>query len=126
MSDKEITKKNTKTLSKPKAPKKEDGVSKLRIRVRAYDSKILDASVKQIIETALRYDVEVVGPVPIPTEIKKYTVNRASFVYKNAREQFEIRVHKRVIDIINPSAKVIEALTNLSLPSGVSIDVKMI
>jgi small subunit ribosomal protein S10 len=126
MSAKEITKKNIKAVPKVKAPKKEDGVSKLRIRVRAYDSKILDASVKQIIETALRYDVKVVGPVPMPTEVKKYTVNRASFVYKNAREQFEIRVHKRVIDIINPSAKVIEALTNLSLPSGVSIDVKMI
>jgi small subunit ribosomal protein S10 len=123
------TKKIAKTTKKTKALKgdvKTDGVSKLRIRVRAYDSKILDASVKQIIETALRHDVEVVGPVPMPTEIKKYTVNRASFVYKNAREQFEMRVHKRVIDIINPSAKVIEALTNLSLPSGVSIDVKMI
>ena len=126
MSAKEITKKNTKSVSKAKTPKKEEGVSKLRIRVRAYDSKILDASVKQIIETALRFDVEVVGPVPMPTEIKKYTVNRASFVYKNAREQFEMRIHKRVIDIVNPSAKVIEALTNLNLPSGVSIDVKMI
>ncbi len=101
-------------------------VSKLRIRVRAYDSKILDASVKQIIDTALRFDVKVLGPIPLPTEIKKYTVNRASFVYKNAREQFEMRVHKRLIDIISPSAKVVEALTNLSLPSGVNIDVKMI
>ncbi|MGB8816059.1 MAG: 30S ribosomal protein S10 [Minisyncoccia bacterium] len=126
MSVKETTKKNTKSASKLKIPKKEEGVSKLRIRVRAYDSKILDASVKQIIETALRFDVEVIGPVPMPTEIKKYTVNRASFVYKNAREQFEMRIHKRVIDIVNPSAKVIEALTNLNLPSGVSIDVKMI
>ena len=98
---------------------------KLRIRVRAYESKILDASVKQIIDTALRYDVEVLGPIPLPTEIKKYTVNRASFVYKNAREQFEMRVHKRLIDILNPNQKIIEALTNLSLPSGVNIDVKM-
>ena len=100
-------------------------VPKLRIRVRAYESKILDASVKQIIDTALRYDVEVIGPIPLPTEIKKYTVNRASFVYKNAREQFEMRVHKRLIDIMNPNQKIIEALTNLSLPSGVNIDVKM-
>ena len=76
-------------------------------------------------DTALRYDAEIVGPIPLPTEIKKYTVNRASFVFKNAREQFEMRVHKRLIDIINPNAKVIEALTNLSLPSGVNIDVKM-
>ena len=100
-------------------------VHKLRIRVRAYEHKILDASVKQIMDTALRFDAQVVGPIPLPTEIKKYTVNRASFVFKDAREQFEMRVHKRVIDIVSPSPKVIEALTNLSLPSGVSIDVKM-
>ena len=111
----------------PKAKeKKENDKVILRIRVRAYESKILDASVKQIIDTAMRYDATIVGPVPLPTEIKKYTVNRASFIYKNTREQFEIRVHKRLIDIINPSAKTIEALTNLSLPSGVDIDVKML
>ncbi len=98
----------------------------LRIRVRAYESKILDASVKQIIDTAMRYDANVVGPVPLPTEIKKYTVNRSPFIYKNTREQFEIRVHKRLIDIVNPNAKTVEALTNLSLPSGVDIDVKML
>ena len=100
-------------------------IQKLRIRVRAYEHKILDASVKQIIDTAMRFDAEVVGPIPLPTEIKKYTVNRSTFVHKDAREQFEMRMHKRVIDIQNPSAKVIEALTNLSLPSGVNIDVKM-
>lgn len=100
-------------------------IQKLRIRVRAYDHKILDASTKQIMDTALRFDAKVVGPIPLPTEIKKYTVNRATFVYKDAREQFEMRVHKRVIDIMNPAPKVIEALTNLSLPSGVNIDVKM-
>lgn len=108
-----------------KATKAAEIAPKLRIRVRAYESKILDTSVKQIIDTALRYDVEVLGPIPLPTEIKKYTVNRASFVYKNAREQFEMRVHKRLIDILNPNQKIIEALTNLSLPSGVNIDVKM-
>lgn len=109
-------------------PKTESGDSKviLRIRVRAYESKILDNSVKQIIDTAMRYDAEIVGPVPLPTEIKKYTVNRSPFIYKNTREQFEIRVHKRLIDIINPSAKTIESLTNMSLPSGVDIDVKML
>jgi small subunit ribosomal protein S10 len=115
-----------KTITKKKAVTKTDSSPRLRIRVRAYENKILDASVKQIIDTALRYDVEVVGPVPLPTEIKKYTVNRSSFVYKNAREQFEMRVHKRLIDILNPNPKIIEALTNMSLPSGVSIDVKMI
>lgn len=103
----------------------EEGKVVLRIRVRAYENKILDASVKQIIDTAMRHDAEIVGPIPLPTEVKKYTVNRASFIYKNAREQFEIRVHKRLIDIINPNAKTVEALTNMSLPSGVDIDVKM-
>ena len=129
MPETKAVKKNTKTVTKIKAPKataKGEAASILRIRVRAYDSKILDASVKQIIETALRHDAKVVGPVPLPTDIKKYTVNRASFVYKNAREQFEMRIHRRLIDIINPNAKVIEALTNISLPSGVNIDVKMI
>lgn len=126
--EKTAIKKNTKPAAKIKMPKvsgKTEAAAILRIRVRAYDSKILDASVKQIIETALRHDAQVVGPVPLPTEIKKYTVNRASFVYKNAREQFEMRIHRRLIDIVNPSAKVIEALTNMSLPSGVNIDVKM-
>ena len=123
MTEKDTIKKTGKKVAKVAS---KDAVAKLRIRVRAYDSKILDASVKQIIDTALRFDVKVLGPIPLPTEIKKYTVNRASFVYKNAREQFEMRVHKRLIDIINPNAKVIESLTNLSLPSGVNIDVKMI
>ncbi|MBM2818043.1 MAG: rpsJ [Parcubacteria group bacterium] len=125
---KETTKKSEKTPSRGKAAKsaaKAESISKLRIRISAYESKILDASVRQIVDTALRYDAKVLGPIPLPTEIKKYTVNRASFVYKNAREQFEMRMHKRLIDIINPSPKVIEALTNLSLPSGVKIDVKM-
>jgi small subunit ribosomal protein S10 len=120
-----VKKKKTTPKAKPEKASAQ-GINKLRIRVRAYESKILDASVKQIIDTALRYDAKIVGPMPLPTEIKKYTVNRASFVYKNSREQFEMRVHKRLIDIENPSAKVIEALTNLSLPSGVNIDVKML
>lgn len=110
----------------PKKKEKTDGNVVLRIRVLAYESKVLDASVKQIMDTAMRYDAVIVGPVPLPTEIKKYTVNRASFIYKNTREQFEIRVHKRLIDIINPNPKTVEALTNLSLPSGVDIDVKML
>ena len=116
-----------------KAPKRasrskkaaEVSVQRLRIKVRAYEHKVLDASVKQILDTALRYDAKVAGPIPLPTEIKKYTVNRSTFIYKDAREQFEMRIHKRVIDILDPSPKVIEALTNLSLPSGVTIDVKM-
>jgi len=133
MATKELKTKKSKVLIEKKAKKasskkekKEEGKVILRIRVRAYESKILDASVKQIIDTAMRYDAEIVGPVPLPTEIKKYTVNRASFIYKNTREQFEIRVHKRLIDIINPNPKTVESLTNLSLPSGVDIDVKML
>lgn len=111
--------------TKKKTKKSEEEAQKLRIRIRAYDHKILDSSVKQILDTALRYDAEVQGPVPLPTEIKKYTVNRSTFVHKDAREQYEMRVHKRMMDILNPNPKIIDALTNLSLPSGVNIDVKM-
>ncbi len=114
----------TKAKKIAKAPKAQDA-QKLRIRVRAYESKVLDASVKQIIDTARRFEAIILGPIPLPTEIKRYTVNRSSFIYKDAREQFEMRVHKRLVDIVNPNAKLIEALTNLSLPSGVDIDVKM-
>ncbi|MFC1757065.1 30S ribosomal protein S10 [Patescibacteria group bacterium] len=99
---------------------------KLRIRVRAYDHKVLDSSVKQIVEIVERSGVDFVGPVPLPTEIKKYTVNRSSFVHKDAREQFEIRVHKRLLDILNPTPKVIDSLTGLSLPAGVDIEVKAV
>jgi len=124
-------KKTKKAAPKKKATKTtktasgEKEVVRLRVRVRAYENKILDASVKQIIDTALRHDAKIMGPTPLPTEIKKYTVNRSPFIYKNTREQFEIRMHKRLIDIINPGPKTIEALTNLSLPSGVDVDVKM-
>lgn len=107
------------------ATEKKTGEAILRIRVRAYENKVLDASVKQIIETASRHEATLRGPVPLPNEIKKYTVNRSTFVHKDAREQFEIRVHKRLIDILNPTPKLIEALTSLTLPSGVEIDVKM-
>lgn len=115
--------KSTKKTPKSDGP---EVTSKLRIRVRAYDARLLDNSVKQIIETALKHDAIVHGPVPLPTEIKKYTVNRSAFIYKNSREQFESRTHRRLIDIINPSAKVIESLTNMTLPSGVNVDVKML
>ena len=123
----ESTLKKEKKVAKPKkSSKKEEPISKLRIRVMAYEYKVLDLSVKQIIDTALRYDATIVGPIPLPTEIKKWTVNRSPFVYKDAREQFEMRIHRRVIDIINPSPKIMDSLTNLSLPSGVNIDVKII
>ena len=117
-----------KKVAKVTAPKKETEAAepKLRIRVRAYEHKILDLSVKQIMDTANRFDAKIVGPVPLPTEIKRWTVNRSTFIDKDSREQFEMRIHKRLIDIMSPSGKVIEALTNLNLPSGVTIDVKMV
>ena len=98
---------------------------KLRIKLRAYDHKVIDNSAKQIVETALRYGAEVLGPVPLPTEIHKYTVNRSSFIHKDSREQFEMRVHKRLIDIRNVNPKVIDALMSLTLPAGVDIEIKM-
>ena len=105
--------------------KKADAAHRLRIRVRAYEHGVLDGAVKQIIDVAAHHNAEIIGPVPLPIDIKKYTVNRAAFIDKDSREQFEMRIHKRMIDILNPAPKVIEALTNIDLPSGVSIDVKM-
>jgi len=103
----------------------EETKPRVRIKLRAYDHKVIDNSSRQIVETALRYGVNVSGPVPLPTEIHKYTVNRSSFVHKDSREQFEMRVHKRVIDILNPTPKVIDALMNLTIPAGVDIEIKM-
>lgn len=114
--------------TRKKAPAKEGTAAegaKLRLRVLGYDHKLVDSSVKQIIDTALRFEAEVVGPIPLPTDIKRFTVNRASFIDKDSREQFEMRTHKRILDIVNPNPKIVDALTNLSLPSGVSVDVKM-
>ena len=123
-----VKKKSTAAKKAPvkRAAAKKAEAPKLRIRVRAYEHKILDASVRQILEAAARFDAEVQGPVPLPTEIRKYTVNRSAFVHKNSREQFEMRAHKRLVDIVNPSSKLVEALTNLSLPSGVNVEVKML
>ena len=103
----------------------EETKSKIRIKLRAYDHKVIDSSAKQIIDVVLRHGAEILGPVPLPTETKKYTVNRSSFVHKDAREQFEMRVHKRLIDILNPNQKVIDSLTSLNLPAGVDIELKM-
>jgi len=99
--------------------------TKLRIKLRAYDYKVIDNSAKQIVETAQRYGAEILGPVPLPTEIHKYTVNRSSFIHKDSREQFEMRVHKRLIDVLNPTPNVIDALMNLTLPAGVDIEIKI-
>ena len=112
--------------TKTKAKTKDKELSqKLRIKINAYDHKVIDASAKQIIDTVVRQGCDVIGPVPLPTSIKKYTVNRSPFVHKDAREQFEMRVHKRLIDIQNPNPKVIDALMSLNLPAGVDIEIKM-
>ncbi|MEA1909443.1 MAG: 30S ribosomal protein S10 [Patescibacteria group bacterium] len=98
---------------------------RIRIRLKAYDHRIIDQSTKLIMETAERTGANVIGPIPLPTEKKKYTVNRSTFVHKDSREQFEMRIHKRLIEITDPRPKTIDALTNLNLPAGVSIEVKM-
>lgn len=110
-----------------KAVKKnpEETQSRIRIKIRAYDHKIIDQSAKTIIENAERSGAAVHGPIPLPTEKRKYTVNRSTFVHKNAREQFEMRTHKRLIDIINPTDKTVDALMNLNLPAGVDVEIKM-
>lgn len=100
--------------------------NRIRLKIKSYDHRLIDASTKQIIETATRNGAEVLGPIPLPTEMRKYTVNRSTFVHKNAREQFEMRLHKRLVEILNPGQKIVEALSNLNLPSGVDIEIKLI
>jgi small subunit ribosomal protein S10 len=112
-------------MATKKKEKVETPSPKIRIKLKAYDNKVLDKSARQIVETVLRYGAEICGPVPLPTEIHKYTVNRSSFVHKDAREQFEVRVHKRLIDILKSDQKVIESLTSLNLPTGVDIQIKI-
>ena len=97
---------------------------KVRIKLRAYDHRILDQSVQEIVSTVKMTGARVVGPIPLPTETKRYTVNRSSFVYKDSREQFEVRIHKRIIDVLNPSQRVIEIFSSLDLPSGVEVEIK--
>ena len=122
---KPVTKKKSTKDQSSTATAVSQTMPKLRIKLKAYDHKIIDNSVRQIIEIANRYGVDVVGPVPLPTEVLKYTVNRSTFVHKNAREQFEMRVHKRIIDILSPNQEIIEALRDLNLPSGVDISIKI-
>jgi small subunit ribosomal protein S10 len=111
--------------TKKKVGEELEAKQKIRIKLRAFDHKVIDSSARQIIEVALRHGAEVLGPVPLPTETHKYTVNRSSFVHKDAREQFEMRTHKRLIDVVSPNPKVIDALMNLNLPAGVDIEIKM-
>ncbi|MGI8827448.1 MAG: 30S ribosomal protein S10 [Chloroflexota bacterium] len=98
---------------------------RIRIRLKAYDHKILDQSANQIVDTAERTGANVSGPVPLPTEINRYTVLRAPFIDKDSREQFEIRTHKRLIDVLEPTPKTVDALMRLNLPAGVDIEIKL-
>ena len=98
---------------------------RIRIRLKAYDHKILDQSAAQIVDTAQRTGASVSGPVPLPTEINRYTVLRGPFIDKDSREQFEIRTHKRLIDVLEPTPKTVDALMRLNLPAGVDIEIKL-
>lgn len=98
---------------------------RIRIRLKAYDHKVIDQSTKQIVDTALRTGAKIAGPIPLPTRKSTFTVNKAPFVYKKSREQFEMRVHKRLIDITDPTPKTIDSLMNLSLPAGCDAEIKM-
>lgn len=97
---------------------------KIRIRLKAYDHRVLDQSVRQIVDTAERTGAAIVGPVPLPTKIEKFTVIRSPFIDKDSREQFEIRTHKRLIDVLEPGSKTIDALVRLNLPAGVDVEIK--
>lgn len=103
----------------------EEPKQKIRIKIKAYDHKIIDQSTKTIIDTVLRTGAKIIGPVPLPTEKKKYTVMKSSFVHKDARSQYEMRIHKRLLDILDPTPKTIDALQNLNLPAGVDVEIKM-
>lgn len=103
----------------------EESKQRIRIKIKAFDHKIIDQSTKTIIDTAERSGAQIYGPIPLPTEKKKYTVNSSTFVHKDSRDQYEIRVHKRLVDIIEPTAKTIESLTSLGLPAGVDVEIKM-
>ena len=98
---------------------------RIRIRLKAYDHRVLDESAKRIVETAERTGAKVVGPVPLPTKLERFTVRRSTFVHKDSHEHFEIRTHKRLIDVIEPDNKTVDSLMRLNLPAGVDIEIKL-
>lgn len=112
-------------MPKKEKEEQEEFTPKIRIKIKAFDHKIIDQSAAQIVETAKRTGAEIVGPVPLPTEKHVETVIRSPFIHKNSREQYEMRIHKRLVDIVRPTSKTIEALTNLELPAGVDVEIKM-
>lgn len=104
---------------------KDEAKQRIRIKIRAYDHKIIDSATETIIKSAERTGAKVLGPVPLPTEKRRYTVNRSTFVHKKSRDQYEMRVHKRLIDIVSPTESTIDALMTLNLPAGVDVEIKM-
>ncbi len=112
------------TTQTTNAAKKADD-QRIRIKIRAYDHKIIDQATETIIKTVERSGARIIGPVPLPTEKRKYTVNRSTFVHKTARDQYEMRTHKRLMDIVEPSERTVDALMSLNLPSGVDVEIKM-
>ncbi len=103
---------------------KEESKQRIRIKIRGYDYRILDKSVKHIIDTVQRSGAKVIGPIPLPTEIRKTTVLKSTFVHKDSRDQFEIRVHKRLLDVVEITNRTIDLLMNIELPAGVDIEIK--
>ncbi len=115
------------TAKKGKGPEtpEEEPSARIRIRIRAYDHKLIDQSAKQIVDTAKKSGATICGPIPLPTEKTKYTVLKSTFVHKDSRDQYEMRIHKRLIDLLSPTQKTIDSLTNLNLPAGVDVEIKM-
>ncbi len=107
------------------AEQQQTATQRIRIKIRAYDHKIIDAATETIVKTAERSGASVIGPVPLPTEMRRFTVNRSTFVHKKSRDQYEMRIHKRLIDIVNPTAGTIDSLMTLNLPAGVDVEIKM-
>lgn len=107
------------------AENKTETKQRIRIKIRAYDHKIIDTATDTIIKTVQRSGATVLGPVPLPTEKRRYTVNRSTFVNKKSRDQYEMRIHKRLIDIVSPSEGTVDSLMSLNLPAGVDVEVKM-
>lgn len=110
---------------KKEREEEEEEIQRIRIKIKAFDHRIIDQSAEKIVETARRSGAKVLGPVPLPTEKHRETVLRSPFVHKDSREQFEIRIHKRLVDILDPTPKTVDALTNLNLPVGVDVEIKM-
>jgi small subunit ribosomal protein S10 len=110
---------------KKKKEKKPEEKTRIRIKIKAFDHRVIDQSAKQIMDTAERTGAKVIGPVPLPTAINRFTVNRSTFVNKDARDQYEMRTHKRLLDIENFTPQTIDSLINLDLPTGVNVEIKM-